>query len=145
MHHKMLYCHRYIHSWFIFPTFREHLWQRFLSQPCLYGTIHPIQFRHILNGKIPKRVKSSYTNYLAKSQETQITKLMGPTWGPPGSCRPQMGPMLAPWTLLSGNIPNHLSHRHRWSYMHECPRQKQVYLLHRGWSVWSNQLCIPLI
>ena len=33
---------------------------------------------------------------------TQITKFMGPTWGPPGSCRPQMGPMLAPWTLLSG-------------------------------------------
>ena len=27
---------------------------------------------------------------------------MGPTWGPPGSCRPQMGPMLAPWTSLSG-------------------------------------------
>ena len=22
--------------------------------------------------------------------------------GPPGSCQPQMGPMLAPWTLLSG-------------------------------------------
>ena len=34
---------------------------------------------------------------------TQIAKFMGPTWGPPGSCRPQMGPMLAPWTLLSGN------------------------------------------
>ena len=33
---------------------------------------------------------------------TQITKFMGPTWGPPGSCRSQMGPMLAPWTLLSG-------------------------------------------
>ena len=30
---------------------------------------------------------------------TQIAKFMGPTWGPPGSCRPQMGPMLAPWTL----------------------------------------------
>ena len=26
-----------------------------------------------------------------------ITKFMGPIWGPPGSCRPQMGPMLAPW------------------------------------------------
>ena len=26
---------------------------------------------------------------------------MGPTWGPSGSCWPQMGPMLAPWTLLS--------------------------------------------
>ena len=32
----------------------------------------------------------------------QIVKFMGPTWGPPGSCRPQMDPMLAPWTLLSG-------------------------------------------
>ena len=33
---------------------------------------------------------------------TQIEKLMAPTWVPPGSCRPQMGPMLTPWTLLSG-------------------------------------------
>ena len=37
---------------------------------------------------------------------TQIAKFMGPTWGPPGSCRPQMGPILAPWTLLSGEIPD---------------------------------------
>ena len=34
--------------------------------------------------------------------DNQMARLMGPTWGPPGSCRPQMGPMLAPWTLLSG-------------------------------------------
>ena len=34
---------------------------------------------------------------------THIAKFMGPTWGPPGSCWPQSGPMLAPWTLLSGN------------------------------------------
>ena len=27
---------------------------------------------------------------------------MGPTWGPPRPSRPQMGPMLAPWNLLSG-------------------------------------------
>ena len=33
----------------------------------------------------------------------QIARLMGPTWGPPGSCWSQMGPMLAPWTLLSGS------------------------------------------
>ena len=33
---------------------------------------------------------------------SQIAKLMGPTWGPPRSCRPQMGSMLALWTLLSG-------------------------------------------
>ena len=35
---------------------------------------------------------------------SQITKFMGPTWGPPGSCWPQMGPMLAPLTLLSGVV-----------------------------------------
>ena len=35
---------------------------------------------------------------------SQIAKYMGPTWGPPGSFRPQVGPMLAPWTLLSGSI-----------------------------------------
>ena len=35
---------------------------------------------------------------------TQIAKFIGPTWGPPGSCRPQMGPMLASWTLLSEDI-----------------------------------------
>ena len=33
---------------------------------------------------------------------SQIAKFMGPTWGPLRSCRPQMGPMLTPWTLLSG-------------------------------------------
>ena len=35
-------------------------------------------------------------------KQTQIAKFVGPTWGPPESCWPQMGPMLAPWTLLSG-------------------------------------------
>ena len=33
-----------------------------------------------------------------------ISKFMGPTWGQPGSCRPQMGPMMAPGTLLSGDL-----------------------------------------
>ena len=34
----------------------------------------------------------------------QIAKFMGPAWGPPGSCRPQMGPILAPGTLLSWQV-----------------------------------------
>ena len=29
---------------------------------------------------------------LRLSRFSQITRFMGPTWGPPGSCRPQMGP-----------------------------------------------------
>ena len=35
-----------------------------------------------------------------------IARFMGPTWGPPWSCRSQVGPILAPWTLLSGGIFN---------------------------------------
>ena len=32
---------------------------------------------------------------------------MGSTWGPSGSCWPQMVPMLVPWTLLSGLFLRH--------------------------------------
>ena len=42
-----------------------------------------------------------YTNALLRFIP-QKTRFMGPTWGPTESCRPQMGPMLAPCTLLSG-------------------------------------------
>ena len=50
--------------------------------------------------------------YLGRSLSTtrrmktlQIAKFLRPTWDPPGSCCPQMGPKLAPWTLLSGTLP----------------------------------------
>ena len=33
-----------------------------------------------------------------------IVRFVGPTWGPSGSDRTQVGPMLAPWTLLSGSV-----------------------------------------
>ena len=33
---------------------------------------------------------------------SEIARFMRPTWGPPGDNRTQVGPMLAPWTLLSG-------------------------------------------
>ena len=33
-----------------------------------------------------------------------IARFMGPTWGPSGADRTQVGPMLAPWNLLSGSI-----------------------------------------
>ena len=34
-----------------------------------------------------------------------IARFMGTTWGPSGSDRTQVGPMLGPWTLLSGRLP----------------------------------------
>ena len=50
----------------------------------------------VLHSSNPSKVRPTTT--------TQIAKFMGPTWGSPGSCWPQIGPMLAPWTLLSGNL-----------------------------------------
>ena len=35
------------------------------------------------------------------------SKVHGPTWGPPGSCRPQMGPMLAHEPCYQGCVPWH--------------------------------------
>ena len=37
-----------------------------------------------------------------KFDTPHISRLMGPTSGPPGDDRTQVGPMLAPWTWLSG-------------------------------------------
>ena len=44
----------------------------------------------------------SLWKFLSEVKASQIAKFTGRTWGPPGSCRPKMGPMWAPWTLLSG-------------------------------------------
>ena len=67
---------------------------------------------------------------------------MGPTWGPPGSCRPQMGPMLAPWTLLFRDIlpmKNHMIYSARaesddisyqcWSRCYICQCRTMWYIL----------------
>ena len=39
---------------------------------------------------------------LRKWVTNQRARFTWPTWGPTGSCRPQVGPMWDPWTLLSG-------------------------------------------
>ena len=37
-------------------------------------------------------------------KQSLIARFMGPTWGPSGADRIQVGPMLAPWTLLFGKL-----------------------------------------
>ena len=57
---------------------------------------------------ILKRFKTSWwprRPWQCLNIQSQIAKFMRPTWGPPGSCQPQMGPMLVPWTFLSGVNP----------------------------------------
>ena len=41
-------------------------------------------------------------HWLRPGKPTLMARFMGPTWGPSGADRTQVGPMLAPWTLLSG-------------------------------------------
>ena len=46
-----------------------------------------------------KRIQ--YYPYCPQRMPSQIARFAGTTWGLPGCCRPQVGPMLALWTLLS--------------------------------------------
>ena len=78
-------------------VFRKGTWT--CQEKWLYGKILiPVSSR------IPslELVFSSNGSYSRTRFTSQIAKFMGPTWGPPGSGRPQMGPMLAPWILQSG-------------------------------------------
>ena len=57
-------------------------------------------------------------------KRSQLARFMGPTRGPPGSCRPQMGPMLAPWTLLSVII----SIKEAFSVRYGFPQHESMFL-----------------
>ena len=70
---------------------------------CLLQAMHLIQCDAIIMQSDYSKIIMINT-YSFPMRGTQIARFMGPTWGPPGSCRPQMVPMLAPWTLLSGKV-----------------------------------------
>ena len=46
-----------------------------------------------------------YSNCVIVAIKSLIAIFMGPTWGPSGADRTQVGPMLVPWTVLSGMLP----------------------------------------
>ena len=55
---------------------------------------------------------TSYCKHIENNKEwtSQIARFMGPTWDPPGSCRPQVGSMLASWISLSGTLSTRNRH-----------------------------------
>ena len=57
-------------------------------------------------GPLPntESVKEQHTKLVKHNANrgSQTARSMGPIWDPPGSCWSQIGPMLVPWTLLSG-------------------------------------------
>ena len=85
---------------------------------------------------------------------------MRPTWGPPGSCRPQMGLMLALWTLLwrvfipyqqLPGYPGHsecwvinrgsASHSYMWFFIHMYSAFNTFSLIRRYQSRWQMGSC----
>ena len=69
------------------------------------GTLVVLRFVKATRVAVPKTETvqwRQWPNYAA----TLIARLMGPTWGSSGANRTQVGPMLAPWTLLSGTVNN---------------------------------------
>ena len=51
-----------------------------------------------------------WSAYFFPKRTFLIARFMGPTWGPSGADRTQVGPILAPWTILSGITSIHWSH-----------------------------------
>ena len=73
--------------------------------PCLLSYVIATHVK-VLNRfhlKVPNLQMSCKDLIARQATKTQMARFMGPTWGPSGSCWPQMGLMLASWTLLSGN------------------------------------------
>ena len=71
---------------------------------------------------------------------TQKSKFMGPTWGPPGSCRPQMAPMLAPWTFYQG-ISCRAKHTHM--HTHICILRHNEHPHHQSFEYRDNVHWFP--
>ena len=65
---------------------------------CAYGNVFLYVYRDIFNfdlNRIPHR-ETNRCNYIYIAIKLQITRFMGAILAPPGSCWPQVGPMLAP-------------------------------------------------
>ena len=83
-----------------------------MSQPCHDVTTMSWCHNHVMMSQpchdVTMTSKEVYTVFVEiwhrEFITLQIARFMGPTWSPPGSCLPQLGPMLAPWTLLSGTV-----------------------------------------
>ena len=86
-------------------------WPRILRDNCHYIPKASLKLRPPHNTVTQKQIFYKSSQLLRRDLDitlktpktSQIAKFMAPTWDPPGSCRAQMGPMLAPWTLLSGS------------------------------------------
>ena len=100
-----------------------------LSQPqcvngvCRFGKCESLRHTVSYDCVIADDITLNDTTKITRHQTitTEIAWFMGPTWGPPGSCWPQMGPMLAPWTLLSRKKQQNMNHAHNSCFFYDWP------------------------
>ena len=121
-----------------------------LGQYQLYGISRPKQnvqcvdniFKAIFKVKNHWGLYDNFTNVFIPEgvQSTLgplIARFMGPTWGPSGADRTQVGPMLAPWTFLSGSALVQGTNR----YLKQCwPCSIMLYDITRSQWVTLNTL-----
>ena len=88
------------------------------SSFCLYRILichryHKLHFMLIFHDYVYELCCCILLDFMLNSPwlMTLIAWFMGPTWGPSGADRTQVGPMLGPWTLLSGeSSPDNKDH-----------------------------------
>ena len=123
---------------------------------CHYSEITWVQVQdkeHLISGAFLWGVTPLTSGFLAQGvsnmesifhvmmiMHSQIAKFMGPTWDPTGSCQPQMGPMLAPWTLLSVFfLTKHLLKTASHKPMHEpCDASQASYVV--PWTILVSSI-----
>ena len=86
-----------------------------MLHPCTKPVICKLAYTQGMCSAKPDSKTDEYPSYFCKCLYMIALLLWSPamtrnspkyqsSWGPPGSCRPQLGPILAPWTLLSGVV-----------------------------------------
>ena len=102
-------------NWFIITQLQsqgkrnitEYMWQVSKAPKCSFLSVNTYSFFFFFCIEIstifPSLLQLSISHLLSiKPVTLPIASFMGPTCGPSGADRTQVGPMLAPWTLLSG-------------------------------------------
>ena len=127
------------------------LWISDVSSPVL---ISKIVTKKMVHSDVCPRICECSCNCRWWETRPQRAKFMGPTWGPPGSCRPHVGPMLAPWTSLSGAITKQwfVKAECQWASNWSCRFRVGVIYWHRVSFTfapvlvkWSRRICVTSI
>ena len=124
------------------------VWHDYMGSVDLYwngSTVHVIDAQAMIC-YFPPSVRGTPAIHLGKYQSplvssyALVTRLMGPSWSPPGADRTQMGPMLAPWLLLFGysHHPDIIRiHRNNYIYI----RNQQFYQIRIFWKGNTKHKC----